>query len=144
MPALKWSAEEVLSCLHTHFPQAFASGRTYEIESLAPASARVALDAGNADLRPGDTVSGPVQMELVDFSIYVLLLALHREQALMAVTTNFQINFLRKAGPGRITCDVELIKHGRRLCVADVRIIEAATERLIAHATATYFMAVED
>ncbi len=144
MPALKWSADEVLNCLHTHFPQAFATGRTYEIESLAPASARVAFDAGHADLRPGDTVSGPVQMELVDFSIYVLLLALHREQALMAVTTNFQISFLRKAGPGRLHCDVELIKHGRHLSVADVRINEAATGRFVAHATATYFMVMED
>ena len=141
MPGLKWSAEDVLAYLQAEFPQAFGRGRVYKIESLTASTARTSFQAGEAELRPGGTLSGPAQMELVDFSIYVLLLALRGEAALMAVTTNFQISFLRKAGAGRISCDVELINHGRRLSVAHVRINEAATGRLIANAEATYFMA---
>ncbi len=96
--------------------------------------------AGDEQLRPGGTVSGPALMELVDFSIYVLLLSHHRASARLAVTTNLQISFLRKAGPGELHCDVEMMKHGRTLSVADARISSAASGRVIAHAQASYYM----
>ena len=140
MPALKWQAREILDFLGTEFPQAFANGRVYKISELEPGRAVVAFTAGHDQLRPGGTVSGPAQVELVDFSIYVLLLAHHQASAAMSVTTNLQISFLRKAGPGELHCAVELIKHGRTLSVADARILAPETGRLIAHAEATYYM----
>ena len=141
MRKLKWQAGEIMEFLRVEFPQAFAGGQTYEIEHLEPGKARVSFIAGNAALRPGGTVSGPALMQLVDFSIYVLLLAHHRESAAMTVTTNLQISFLRKAEAGKLCCDIELIKHGRTLSVGDARITSAENDRLIAHAEATYHMA---
>ena len=130
-----------MAFLHTEFPQAFAGGQVYSIEHLEPGKARVAFTAGQAELRPGGTVSGPALMQLVDLSIYVLLLAHHRESAAMTVTTNLQISFLRKAEAGKLVCDTELIKHGRTLSVGDARITSASNGRLVAHAQATYHMA---
>ncbi len=143
MRPLKWQAGQVMDFLHTEFPQAFTDGQSYQIRELEPGKARIAFTAGKANLRPGGTVSGPALMELVDFSIYALLLAHHRADAAMAVTTNLQISFLRKAEAGELFCDIELIKHGRTLSVGDARIF-TADDRLIAHAQATYYMAGAD
>lgn len=144
MRILKWDAGEVMQFLQTEFPQAFAGEQSYTIERLEPGKVRVGYIAGQAQLRPGGTVSGPALMQLVDFSIYVLLLAHHRESAAMTVTTNLQISFLRKAEAGQLYCDIDLIKHGRTLSVGDARITSAENDRLIAHAQATYHMANAD
>ena len=51
-------------------------------------------------LRPGGTVSGPTLMALADFAMYVVLLSAIGPVGL-AVTTNLNINFLRKGQPGQ-------------------------------------------
>jgi uncharacterized protein (TIGR00369 family) len=141
MAALKWQADEVMDFLHREFPQAFASGKDYRITGLEPRKAQVTFTARESELRPGGTVSGPALMEFVDFAVYFLLLAHHRDSARLCVTTNLQISFLSKAGSGTLVCDVELIKHGRTLSVADARISAPESGRMIAHAQATYYMA---
>ena len=83
-------------------------------------------------------------MELVDIANYMLLLAHHKDSASLCVTTNLQISFLSKATEGPLVCDIELIKHGRTLSVADARISSPETGRMIAHAQATYYMANND
>jgi uncharacterized protein (TIGR00369 family) len=137
---LKWDADQIDAFLRQEFPQAFAGGADYRIGTLRPGHVSVYMTAGDKQLRPGGTVSGPALMEFVDFSIYVLLLAHHKESARLSVTTNLQISFLRKAEPGELRCDVELIKHGRTLSVAASRIAHAQSDRLIAHSEATYYM----
>lgn len=136
---LKWTAEQVLEFIDREFPQALAS-TTYAVEQLEPQRVIVRLNVTDAHLRPGGTVSGPALMALVDFAVYVLLLAHHGAAARLAVTTGLTISFLNKAGPGDIACTVELLKHGRTLSVADCRIKTAGDGRLVAHAEATYFM----
>ncbi|MGI9464212.1 MAG: thioesterase, partial [Aestuariivirgaceae bacterium] len=64
MVNLSWQADEVMEFLHAEFPQAFAHGRSYTIKDLQPGKARIAFTAGNDQLRPGGTVSGPALMEL--------------------------------------------------------------------------------
>ena len=138
--SLKWGADEIDDFLRREFPQAFAGGRNYRIGALKPGRISVHFIAGENQLRPGGTVSGPALMEFVDFSIYALLLAHHMASARLSVTTNLQISFLRKADPGELRCDVELIKHGRTLSVAASRIVHVPSDRLIAHSEATYYM----
>lgn len=139
MRELKWTAEQVLEFVDREFPQALAS-TTYAVEELEPRRTRVRLKVTDVHLRPGGTVSGPALMALVDFAVYVLLLAHHGSDARLAVTTGLTISFLNKAGPGDVLCAVELLKHGRTLSVADCRIHTAGDGRLVAHAEATYFM----
>ncbi len=138
--ALKWSVEDVFDFLREEFPQALRDGVNYEVVKLQPEEAHVRLLAGEQQLRPGGTVSGPAMMELVDFSIYVLLLAHHKQAARLAVTTNLAISFLRKPQPGPIVAQIRLIKHGRTLTVARVDIISEADGKLVASAEVTYFM----
>ena len=141
MRPLKWQPDQIMDFLHAEFPQTFGQGETYAIKTLEPGRTRVSFMATEANLRPGRTVSGPALMQLVDISIYVLLLGHHGASAAMSVTTNLQISFLRKAEAGELFCDIELIKHGRTLSVADARIFSGADERLVANAEATYYMA---
>lgn len=138
--ALKWSAKQVFSFLQEEFPQALRDGVSYEVVTLRPGEAHIRLLAGEQQLRPGGTVSGPAMMEMVDFSIYVLLLAHHKEAARLAVTTNLTISFLRKPQPGPIVAQIKLIKHGRTLTVARVDIISETDAKLVASSEVTYFM----
>ena len=51
------------------------------------------------DIRPGGTISGPTMMALVDTAMYAVILG-HIGIVALAVTTNLNINFLRKPEPG--------------------------------------------
>lgn len=136
---LKWTAPEIFDFLGREFSQAFLDGDEYIVDGLEPGTATVRLVVSGRNLRPGGTVSGPSMMKLVDFAVYVLLLAHHGVEARLAVTSNLAISFLRKPALGDISCVVELIKHGRTLTVADCRLL-ASDGRMVAHAEATYFM----
>ncbi|MDX1717965.1 MAG: PaaI family thioesterase [Anderseniella sp.] len=138
--ALKWSGDEVFAFLEREFPQALHRGLDYEVVSLEPDALDLRASADDRHLRPGGTISGPTMMELVDCAIYVLLLAHHREEARLAVTTNLAISFLRKPKPGPLVAKVRLIKHGRTLTVARTDIISEADGKQVASSEATYFM----
>jgi acyl-coenzyme A thioesterase PaaI-like protein len=81
------------------FPQAF-SGGDISIESADGASCLLRQRYSDQMLRPGGTVSGPTLMALADFAMYVVLLSAIGPIGL-AVTTNLNINFLRKGQPGQ-------------------------------------------
>jgi len=88
-------------------------------------------------LRPGGTISGPSIMALADFTVYLAVLSAVGWVPL-AVTTNFNINFLRKPAPGDLLAEARLIKLGKRLAVGEIAIRSDRVEDLVAHATATY------
>ncbi len=136
---LKWSGDEIFSFLRREFSQAFLDGDEYSLDRLEPGRATVRLSVTDRNLRPGGTVSGPAMMKLVDFAVYALLLAHHGREARLAVTSNLSISFLRKPSLGDVSCEVELVKHGRTLTVADCR-LRSSDGRLVAHAEATYYM----
>lgn len=132
------SASEVSDFLDEVFPQIHQNGRVYTVETIEPSTARVQYKAGEDSLRPGGTVSGPAIMALADFAAYVVILGHVGRQAL-AVTTNININYLRKAGPGDLICQARLLKLGKRLAVVDCIITTDQDEdAVIAQASATY------
>lgn len=128
---------EIMEMLDKVFPQIHAGGRVYAIDSVSPGEAAVRLSANELHLRPGGTVSGPSMMALADLAAYVVILAHIGPQAL-AVTTNLNINFLRKPEPGDLVATCRLLKLGKRLAVVDCGIAGEGQEDLVAHATATY------
>src|SRR3546814_12246484 len=77
------------------FPQ--MRSMLYRIESWDVRLLRMAMPVGEQNLRPGGTVSGPTMMAMADCAAYLLILGLIGPVAL-AVTTNLNINFLRKPG----------------------------------------------
>ncbi len=89
-------------------------------------------------LRPGGTVSGPTLMALADYAMYAVLLSAIGPVGL-AVTTNLNINFLRKGAPGQdLFAAAKILKLGRRLAVGEVSLTSGTLPDPIAHVTATY------
>ena len=128
--------DEIRAYLAEVFPQ-IAMGRAFEIEAIGPMSARVRLIFGPSHLRPGGTISGPSMFALADVALYVAILAQIGPVGL-AVTTNMNINFLRKPGPRDLIGETRLIKLGKRLAVGEVAIYSAGDPEMVAHATGTY------
>jgi uncharacterized protein (TIGR00369 family) len=125
--------EELTRFLATDFPQCKS-----EVELCGRHGATVRRRIGDADLRPGGTVSGPVMMEVADTALYVALLA---EIGIvpMAVTTSLTINYLRKPSAGRDLIGVcRLLKVGRTLAMGEVTLYSDGDPAPVAHATGTY------
>jgi uncharacterized protein (TIGR00369 family) len=131
------SIPELDAFLEREFPQIHIHGRLYHIEQVAHGAARVRLTYHDSQLRPGGTLSGPAMMTLADLVFYVAVLASIGPVAL-AVTTNLNINFLRKPAPRDLIADCRLIKLGRRLAVGEVGIRSDGSPDLVAHVTGTY------
>lgn len=92
----------------------------------------------DAFLRPGGTIAGPVMMGLADAAMYALVLA-NIGPVELAVTTNLNINFLRKPAPGDVIGCAAPLKFGKRLAIGEISLYsEVASQDIVAHATATY------
>ena len=133
MPVM--SPADLQKFIEEEFPQAVEAGAV--IEQLDDAAIRIRLPVLERNLRPGGTVSGPTLMFLVDFGFYMLLLGRLGPVA-HAVTTNPNINFLRKPEPVELIREGRLVKLGRSLAVGDVTIRSDGKAEPVAHATVTY------
>jgi uncharacterized protein (TIGR00369 family) len=131
------SAEEVAQLLAREFAQMAGKDSPNLIEDAWHGGCRVRRKFRDASLRPGGTISGPTMMGLTDFSMYVAILASIGPVPL-AVTTNLNINFLRKPAQRDLIAEVKLIKLGKRLAVGEVEIYCDGEGDMVAHATATY------
>jgi uncharacterized protein (TIGR00369 family) len=137
MAAAKMSAAELEKFLYTEFPQSFGSGDT-SIESADGTTCLLRQRYSERMLRPGGTVSGPTLMALADCAMYVVLLSAIGPVGL-AVTTNLNINFLRKGQPRQdVLAAAKLLKLGKRLAVGEVNLLSGTSADPIAHVTATY------
>jgi uncharacterized protein (TIGR00369 family) len=130
------SASEVDALLAREFAHG-GSAAGNVIEEAWHGGCRVRRTFNPRSLRPGGTISGPTMMGLTDFSMYVAILASIGPVPL-AVTTNLNINFLRKPAQRDLIAEVKLIKLGKRLAVGEVEIFSDGEEDMVAHATATY------
>jgi uncharacterized protein (TIGR00369 family) len=137
MAIAKMSVAELHVFLLEEFPQAFAGG-DITIERADGESCLIRERFHDRMLRPGGTVSGPTLMALADIAMYVVLLSAIGPIGL-AVTTNLNINFLRKGVPGQdVLAAAKLLKLGKRLAVGEVSLMSGTSPDPIAHVTATY------
>ena len=98
----------------------------------------VQLEVGDSHLRPGGTVSGPTLMAVADVALYVAIFGVIGIVPL-AVTTNLNINFMRKpAANSSIRGVCRLQKIGSALAVGEVSIYSDGVEEAVAYATGTY------
>ena len=124
---------EIIEFLAREFPQSKC-----RVEEVGDASATVIHDVGLDELRPGGTVSGPVLMTVADVALYVAILG---EIGIvpLAVTTNLNINFLRRPAAGKAIIGAsKLIKLGRVLAVGEILLYSQGASELVAHAVGTY------
>ncbi len=126
------AVDELQAFLDEHFPH-----HTGKVESVGPNTARMRLPVGDEHLRPGGTVSGPTMMALADSCMYAAILGQIGPVAL-AVTTNLNINFLRRPEPRDMIAETRLLKLGKRLAVGEVALYSDGEEEPVAHVTATY------
>jgi len=124
---------QIVEFLAREFPQSKCV-----VEEVGERSATVSHPVGPAQLRPGGTVSGPLLMTVADVALYVAILATIGLVPL-AVTTNLNINFLRKPSPlNPILGACRLIKVGRILVIGEVALYSDRNEEMVAHAVGTY------
>jgi uncharacterized protein (TIGR00369 family) len=133
----KLDAAGVDSLLSQVFPQLNEETSAYETVDVFPGGCTVRLNATERHLRPGGTISGPTLVWLADLSFYLLIMGRLGPVA-AAVTTNLNINFMRKAGVGPIDGHCRILKLGKSLMVFDVDIVAGLDGDTVAHAVGTY------
>ena len=125
--------EEIVRFMTIEFPQ-----NKCEIVEVGNRSATVKRKIGPDDLRPGETVSGPVLTAVADAALYAAILG---EIGIvpLAVTTSLTMNFLRKpSGSQSIIGVCKLLKLGRSLAVGEVALYSEGMSDAVAHAVGTY------
>ncbi len=128
---------ELLDFLDREFPQVFHPGHGYTFECIEHGRARVRLGYDDKFIRPGGTISGPTMMMLADFAFYLAVLSAIGPVGL-AVTINFNINFLRRPAQRDIIADARILKLGKRLAVMECNLYSDGSDEPIAHVTSTY------
>lgn len=124
---------ELSAFLVKEFPQTKCS-----IIAVGNKAATIRHSIGEAELRPGGTVAGPVMMAVADVALYVAILG---EIGIvpLAVTTSLSFNFMRKpAGDRDIIGVCQLMKVGRTLAVGEVTLYSDGSDEPVAHAVGTY------
>lgn len=133
MTAKKATQAEIVEFIKTEFPQSKCI-----IDAVGNKSATIRHNIGEAELRPGGTVAGPVMMFVADVALYIAILG---EIGIvpLTVTTSLNINFLRKPAADKAIIGVcKLIKLGRTLAIGEVSIYSEGNPDMVAHAVGTY------
>ena len=107
------------------------------LEVMEKGRAEMRLPYLESSTRPGGSISGPHMMMLADACMYAVVLGLIGKVKL-AVTTSFNINFVRKPSQTDLVAHGSIIKLGKRLAVLEVSVVAEADDELVAHATGTY------
>ena len=137
MTTARMSVAELGAFVRTELPQMYDYD-DLTIEHADGKTCRLRQRFRESMLRPGGTVSGATLMALADFAMYVVLLSAIGPVGL-AVTTNLNINFLRKGAPGQdVLAEAKLLKLGKRLAVGEVTLLSGESPDPIAHVTSTY------
>ena len=104
---------------------------------LADGKARVGMAFSPAFVRSGGTIAGPLMMALADCAMYAAVLSAVGG-AVMAVTSNLTIHFLRAPRPVGLVAEAALLRLGRRLAVIEVTLYSEGDPKPVAHVTGTY------
>lgn len=129
------SRDELRVFLTEQFPQGERFGT---LERSGEGWAEMILEVGDEHLRPGGTVSGPTLMALADVALYAALLS-QIGLVPLAVTSNLNINFLRKPMAGQpIIAYARMLRVGKVLGVGEVYLRSKGSDDPVAHATISY------
>ena len=131
----KISTQQFQAIIENELQWAHEAGIT--LDSIDEGHTAMRLPFKENSLRPGGSISGPHMMLLADACMFAVVLSVIGEVKL-AVTTNLNINFLRKPSPNDLIGNGRVLKIGKRLAVLEVTIIDSSTMKTVAHATGTY------
>lgn len=137
MPQPVMSPQELNAYILEVYPQIYDHYPSYRVIDIQAGSVHLQIDTDKRHIRAGGTVSGPTLFSFADMGGYACVLSHVGRQAL-AVTTNLNINFMRKAEPGMLDGYCRILKLGKRLMVFDIEIVRGNRDNVIAQATGTY------
>ncbi len=130
------SAEEFARLLHQGLP--IAADSNAQVNEMGFGLCVMRFPANEKFVRPGGTISGPTMFALADASLWGAVLSAIGAVEL-AVTTNLNLNFLRKPALDRdLIAETRLIKLGRRLAYGESFLYSDGEDEPVAHATGTY------
>ena len=114
----------------------FQKASRFEFLEIDDGHSLVKLTPEEEDLRPGDTVSGPVMFEIADCAFYAAVL--FKDPDPMSVTVNCSMNFFRRPNASDLFARAAIQKFGQKLVVGEVTIYSGSLENSVAHAMMTY------
>lgn len=132
----QWRARELEAFIKAAFPED-PDTEHVQVEALGAQSLKLRLSFHERFLRPGQSISGPTLMKLIDMATYMALIA-HDERAKEAVTSSLSVHFLRRPSPGDLIAHAKILKSGRTLAVAQVDVFDGDEAQLVATASVTY------
>ncbi len=107
------------------------------VEAVAWGEIRLRMRFAPRFLRPGGSISGPVMFALCDAALWGAVWAA-TGAALMSVTTDMTLHFLRRPGPQDLLAHGRVLKVGRRLCYGEVTLYSDTDPKPVCHATGSY------
>lgn len=111
----------------------------FEVQNLGAGHAIVRLPMKPEHAREGGTIAGPVLFAAADYSMYVAILTM-RPDAFGAVTSNLNINFLRRPPAKDVLADCRVMKLGKRFSFIEATLYSDGLEDPVAHATGSYVL----
>ena len=114
----------------------FQKASRFEFLEIDDGHSLVKLTPKEEDLRPGDTVSGPVMFEIADCAFYAAVL--FKDPDPMSVTVNCSMNFFRRPNVSDLFARAVILKFGQKLVVGEVTIYSGSLENSVAQAMMTY------
>ena len=114
----------------------FQKSSRFEFLEIKDGHSLVKLRPKEEDLRPGNTISGPVMFEIADCAFYAAVL--FKDPDPMSVTVNCSMNFFRRPNVSDLFARAAILKFGQKLVVGEVTIYSGTLENRVAHATMTY------
>ena len=119
----------------------FQKASRFEFLEIDDGHSLVKLSPKKEDLRPGDTVSGPVMFEIADCAFYAAVL--FKDSDPMSVTVNCSMNFFKRPGISDLFAKAAILKFGQKLVVGEVTIYSGSLKNSVAQAMMTYARAVK-
>ena len=114
----------------------FQKASRFQFLEIDDGHSLVKLSPTEEDLRPGDTVSGPVMFEIADCAFYAAVL--FKDPDPMSVTVNCSMNFFRRPNVSDLFARAAILKFGQKLVVGEVTIYSGSLENSVAQAMMTY------
>jgi len=115
----------------------FVDNLGLQVENIEAGKVAIRLPFRENFIRPGGTVSGPVQLVLADLVMYAVVMSLLGPVEL-AFTANLTCNFLRRPRPADLIGYGQILRLGKRLAVGEVLLYSEGELAPIAHITCTY------
>ena len=114
----------------------FQKASRFEFLEIDDGHSLVKLSPKEQDLRPGNTISGPVMFEIADCAFYAAIL--FKDPDPMSVTVNCSMNFFKRPSVSDLFAKATILKFGQKLVVGEVTIYSETPKNSVAQAMMTY------